>query len=87
MTNTGRYSEDSALNMLQGGGFITFQKGSINVINTHGLSLQGNDNNIAHIKNSTVMVRNPAFNGMRFFWGKLYLMEKKQSYPDKGLSI
>ncbi|WP_246668541.1 hypothetical protein [Bartonella refiksaydamii] len=50
VTNTGRHSEDSALNMLQGGGFIIFQKGSINVINTHGLSLQGNDNNTAHIK-------------------------------------
>ncbi|USP01413.1 autotransporter outer membrane beta-barrel domain-containing protein [Bartonella taylorii] len=67
-TNTGSHSENSAFQMLQGDGSITFQKGRVNITNAHGLSFQGNDNNAAHIKNSTIMVRNQTFNGMRFFW-------------------
>ncbi|WP_155806772.1 hypothetical protein [Bartonella vinsonii] len=68
MRNTGRHSENSAFHMLQGRGSIILQRGRVNVTNAHGLSLQGNDNNTAYIENSTVMIRNRSFNGMRFLW-------------------
>ncbi len=87
VTNTGSHSENSAFQMLQGDGSIIFQKGRVNITNAHGLSFQGNDNNAAHIKNSTIMVRNKAFNGMRFLGEAAFNGGKKQFCLDEGLFI
>ncbi|OPB34893.1 autotransporter outer membrane beta-barrel domain-containing protein [Bartonella taylorii] len=83
-TNTGSHSENSAFQMLQGDGSITFQKGRVNITNAHGLSFQGNDNNAAHIKNSTIMVRNQTFNGMRFFWEAAFNGGEKTVLSGRG---
>ncbi|WP_375664602.1 autotransporter outer membrane beta-barrel domain-containing protein [Bartonella sp. CL162QHHD] len=82
-TNTGNHREASAFSMLQGKGSLNFQKGNVNVIRAHGIALEGNDNNTAHIKYSNVFVRGNAFNGMRFFW-EAVLNDKKTIMPGKG---
>ncbi|WP_375666431.1 hypothetical protein [Bartonella sp. TT121SHDZB] len=70
VANTDNHREGSAFSMLQGKGSLNFQKGNVNVIRAHGIALEDNDNNTAHIKYSNIFVRENAFNGMRFF-GKL----------------
>ncbi|WP_375667403.1 autotransporter outer membrane beta-barrel domain-containing protein [Bartonella sp. CL435QHHD] len=82
-TNTGNHREASAFSMLQGKGSLNFQKGNVNVIRAHGIALEGNDNNAAHIKYSNIFVRGNAFNGMRFFW-EAVLNDKKTIMPGKG---
>ncbi|WP_273723975.1 autotransporter outer membrane beta-barrel domain-containing protein [Bartonella sp. AU18XJBT] len=81
--NTDHHREDSAFSMLQGKGSLNFQKGNVNVNNAHGIVLQGNDNNAAHIKYSNIFVEGNAFNGMRFFW-EAVLNDKKTIIPGKG---
>ncbi|WP_208436294.1 autotransporter outer membrane beta-barrel domain-containing protein [Bartonella phoceensis] len=76
-------NQNSVFHMLQGKGIIDFQKGSVDVSDAHGIILQGNNNNTAHIKNSTVFVRSEAFNGMQFFW-EFLVDEKPIIIPGKG---
>ncbi|WP_375623934.1 autotransporter outer membrane beta-barrel domain-containing protein [Bartonella sp. TT119HLJHH] len=83
VTNTDNHREASAFSMLQGKGSLNFQKGNVNVIRAHGIALEGNDNNTAHIKYSNIFVRENAFNGMRFFW-EAVLNDKKTIIPGKG---
>ncbi|WP_375669060.1 autotransporter outer membrane beta-barrel domain-containing protein [Bartonella sp. MR168JLCBS] len=82
-TNTDNHREASAFSMLQGKGSLNFQKGNVNVSNAHGIILQGNDNNDAHIKYSNIFVRGNAFNSMRFFWEAVF-NDKKTIIPGKG---
>ncbi|WP_273719117.1 MULTISPECIES: autotransporter outer membrane beta-barrel domain-containing protein [Bartonella] len=82
-TNTDDHREASAFSMLQGKGMINFEKGNVNVNNAHGIVLQGNNHNAAHIKYSNVFVRGKAFHGMRFFW-EAVLDDKKTVIPGKG---
>lgn len=82
-TNTDNHHESSAFSMLQGKGMIHFQKGNVHVNNAHGLVLQGNNHNAAHIKHSNVFVRGQAFHGMHFFW-QAVLNDKKTIIPGKG---
>ncbi|WP_142417040.1 hypothetical protein [Bartonella massiliensis] len=82
-TNTDNYREDSAFSMLQGKGMINFQKGNVNVNNAHGIVVQGNNHNAAHIKYSNVFMRGNGFHGMHFFW-QAALNDKKQLYLGKG---
>ncbi|WP_144754440.1 autotransporter outer membrane beta-barrel domain-containing protein [Bartonella saheliensis] len=82
-TNTDNHRESSAFSMLQGKGLIHFQKGNVNVNNAHGLVLQGNNHNVAHIKHSNVFVRGQAFHGMHFFW-QAVLDGTKTIIPGKG---
>ncbi|WP_246350142.1 autotransporter outer membrane beta-barrel domain-containing protein, partial [Bartonella fuyuanensis] len=82
-TNTDNHRETSAFSMLQGKGALNFQKGNVNVDKAHGIILQGNNNNVAHIKNSNVFVRGNTFQGMRFFW-EAVLNETKTIIPGKG---
>ncbi|WP_375642320.1 MULTISPECIES: autotransporter outer membrane beta-barrel domain-containing protein [unclassified Bartonella] len=82
-TNTDNHRESSAFSMLQGEGSLNFQKGNVNVNHAHGIVLQGNNNNAAHIKYSNIFVRGNAFNGMRFFW-EAVLNDKKTIIPGKG---
>ncbi|MCZ2159077.1 autotransporter outer membrane beta-barrel domain-containing protein [Bartonella sp. 220] len=84
MRNIGRHSENSAFQMLQGAGSITVQRGRVNVTNAHGLSLQGNDNNTAHIENSTIMIRNKSFNGIRFLWEVAFDEDKETVLSGRG---
>ncbi|WP_375703794.1 autotransporter outer membrane beta-barrel domain-containing protein [Bartonella sp. AD13SXNS] len=81
--NTDNHREGSAFSMLQGKGMINFQKGNVNVNNAHGIVLQGNNHNAAHVKHSNIFVRGNAFNGMRFFW-EAVLNDKKTIIPGKG---
>ncbi|WP_026500772.1 autotransporter outer membrane beta-barrel domain-containing protein [Bartonella grahamii] len=81
--NTDNHREASAFSMLQGKGSLNFQKGNVDVNNAHGIVLQGNDNNDAHIKYSNIFVEGNAFNGMRFFW-EAVLNDKKTIIPGKG---
>lgn len=83
-TNTDNHHESSAFSMLQGKGMIHFQKGNVHVNNAHGLVLQGNNHNAAHIKHSNVFVRGQAFHGMHFFW-QAVLNDKKTIIPGKGV--
>ncbi|WP_273758646.1 autotransporter outer membrane beta-barrel domain-containing protein [Bartonella sp. AU55XJBT] len=82
-TNTDNHREASAFSMLQGKGMINFEKGNVNVNNAHGIVLQGNNHNAAHIKYSNVFVRGKAFHGMHFFW-EAVLDDKKTIIPGKG---
>ncbi|WP_273789422.1 autotransporter outer membrane beta-barrel domain-containing protein [Bartonella sp. ML70XJBT] len=82
-TNTDNHHKSSAFSMLQGKGMIHFQKGNVHVNNAHGLVLQGNNHNAAHIKHSNVFVRGQAFHGMHFFW-QAVLNDKKTIIPGKG---
>ncbi|WP_273788240.1 autotransporter outer membrane beta-barrel domain-containing protein [Bartonella grahamii] len=81
--NTDNHREASAFSMLQGKGSLNFQKGNVDVNNAHGIVLQGNDNNGAHIKYSNIFVRGNAFNGMRFFWEAVF-NDQKTIIPGKG---
>ncbi|WP_375639299.1 autotransporter outer membrane beta-barrel domain-containing protein [Bartonella sp. MF74HXZ] len=81
--NTDNHREASAFSMLQGKGSLNFQKGNVDVNNAHGIVLQGNDNNDAHIKYSNIFVEGNAFNGMRFFW-EAVLNDQKTIIPGKG---
>ncbi|WP_375636994.1 autotransporter outer membrane beta-barrel domain-containing protein [Bartonella sp. AP152HLJHH] len=82
-TNTDNHREGSAFSMLQGKGSLNFQKGNVNVDNVHGIVVQGNNHNAAHIKYSNVFVRGNGFNGMHFFW-EAVLNDKKTIIPGKG---
>ncbi|WP_375607399.1 autotransporter outer membrane beta-barrel domain-containing protein [Bartonella sp. AC142YNZD] len=82
-TNTDNYREGSAFSMLQGKGSLNFQKGNVNVDNVHGIVVQGNNHNAAHIKYSNIFVRGNGFNGMHFFW-EAVLNDKKTIIPGKG---
>ncbi|WP_375655346.1 autotransporter outer membrane beta-barrel domain-containing protein [Bartonella sp. AA83SXKL] len=82
-TNIDNHREGSAFSLLQGKGSLNFQKGNVNVDNAHGIVVQGNNHNAAHIKYSNVFVRGNGFNGMHFFW-EAVLNDKKTIIPGKG---
>ncbi|EJF84954.1 hypothetical protein MCY_01403, partial [Bartonella rattimassiliensis 15908] len=81
--NTDNHRDGSAFSMLQGKGALDFQKGNVKVNDVHGIVVQGNDNNTAHIKYSNVFVRGNASYGMRFFWEAVF-DETKTIIPGKG---
>ncbi|EJF80575.1 autotransporter outer membrane beta-barrel domain-containing protein [Bartonella doshiae] len=66
VSSTENFSESSAFHILKSDGYIDFGRGEIDVLDAHGILLQGEDADI-YISESTVVVKgSDAFYGMRF---------------------
>ncbi|WP_175869013.1 hypothetical protein [Bartonella gabonensis] len=65
LTKTEVRTSADEISLLSHNGAKMYMKGG-KINNAHGLVLQGNDHNAAHIKHSNVFVRGNAFHGMHF---------------------
>ncbi len=83
VTKTSHNNKSAAFYMLQGDGSIDLQKGTVNVVNAHGILLEGRGNHV-NMDNSYVKVHSNTFYGMRFFWEKKFTGKLKTIARGQG---
>ncbi|MBX4335193.1 autotransporter outer membrane beta-barrel domain-containing protein [Bartonella raoultii] len=80
----GNYNQRAAFSVLQGAGTLALEKGRVNVVNSHGIFLEGNDSKAVQIESSSFLVRNRGFHGMNFFWEGVFQGMGKIILSGKG---